>query len=205
MLQSCDFNTLTAGVPLTDASQTLALEADCLLSVSVSDTVDNNVLNIFDSSNILSDNNKNDPDLGTPNRACPGGGPGKGTGGKPDAAFPNCEPEGNLLIIQNESIDPSEPNDSAYGGCILFEFVQPVTLLDFGVMDIDEAMNVETTLTDASGDVFSFPSPENIGDNGHWKVATTMDLSTFADVVSMKVCLPGSGAISFIDVSTCDV
>jgi hypothetical protein len=47
-----------------------------------------------------------DPDLGAPNNQCGGpggnGGPGHSSGdnaGGPDDAYPNCEPRGNVLIV----------------------------------------------------------------------------------------------------------
>jgi hypothetical protein len=30
------------------------------------------------------------------------------------------------------------PNDSAHGGCLVFEFAQPMDLINFGILDIDE-------------------------------------------------------------------
>ena len=65
-----------------------------------------------------------DPDLGAPNEACPGGGPGVGAGGSPASDFPNCDPIGNVLMIQNEN--DSEPDDSPDGGCIVIEFIHYV-------------------------------------------------------------------------------
>jgi hypothetical protein len=193
------------GVPLTDGDQVAALEAECLMSVSITDTIANNVGNIFDSTDIKGTNIKDDPDLGAPNALCQNKGPGRGEGGKPGSPFPNCEPLGNLLIIQNESMDPSIPNDSANGGCFVFEFSQPVTLLNFGILDIDEGDNAVISITSSTGPFPSFESPANIGDNGHWKAATTEDLSAFSNVVAMEICIPGSGAISFIDVDPCDL
>jgi hypothetical protein len=199
----CDFNTLAVGVPLTDFDQVAALEIDCLLSVTITNTIRNNVGNIFDSSKVLGDSPAFDTDLASPNRNCPGGGPGRGSGGKPGAPFPNCEPLGNLLIIQNEDKDPSEPNDSRFGGCFVFQFVQPVNLLNFGIVDVDEGV-VTITITSTTAGMQTFDSPSNIGDNGHWKAALTKDLSDFVNVVVMEICFPGSGAVSFIDVNPCD-
>lgn len=42
----------------------------------------------------------NDPDLGAPNKWCTPPGPGKGSGGEPGGAGPNCDPLGNVLIVQ---------------------------------------------------------------------------------------------------------
>jgi hypothetical protein len=202
----CDFSTLDVGVPLTDSAQAAALKKDCLLNVTITDTFRNNVGNVFNSSNVLGNQDIYDPDLGSPNRACNVTGPGKGKGGRPDALFPNCEAQGNLLIIQNEDIDPSIPNDSRYGGCFFFQFVQPVTLLNFGIMDVDESDAATITITPKSGGpVDPIDSPPGIGDNGHWKAASTVNLTDYGEIVAMEVCLPGSGAISFIDVDPCNI
>ncbi len=39
-------------------------------------------------------------DLGSPNMHCPGGGPRKGDQSEPDDNGPNCDPLGNVLIVQ---------------------------------------------------------------------------------------------------------
>lgn len=134
----CDFSTLVVGVSLEVPEQAERLLDACLVTVSAIQTIDNNPVNVFDSTSIRSRRRNNDSDLGAPNEACPGGGPGVGNGGKPNAMFPNCAPQGNLLIIQNENEPVSNPNDSANGGCLVFEFAQPMNLINFGILDIDE-------------------------------------------------------------------
>jgi hypothetical protein len=177
----CDFNTLLPGVPLTESLQADILHNDCFLSVEtiVGTTTsgrayDNPPINVFDSSAILSKYPRDDPDLGSPNRACgpivpttqPGSGtgtstrrgPGRGRGGKPSTAadqasnpFSNCNELGNLLILQNADIHASEKaNDSAHGGCMVFTFQAHVHLMDFGLLDIEEGatITVRTYATD---------------------------------------------------------
>jgi hypothetical protein len=134
----CDFSTLVAGVSLEDPEQAQQLLDDCLVTVSAIRTIANNPVNVFDSANIKGRRSKWDPDLGAPNEGCPGGGPGVGVGGGPDQPFQNCAPQGNLLIIQNEKEPISNPNDSASGGCLVFQFSQPMNLINLGIMDIDE-------------------------------------------------------------------
>jgi hypothetical protein len=200
----CDFSTLQTGVELGEESQRLALRSACMLEVSAVNTIENNVVNVFDSSVIIADQNWADPDLGSPNRACPdGGGPGKGNGGKPDSPHPNCEAQGKLLIIQNEDIAPVFPNDSIYGGCLVFNFTQPVTVLDMGIMDIGDDVAV-ISITMANGRVVSFDSPSNVGHNGLWKVKGTYDLSAFDGVTTLEMCLAGPGAVSFIEFLPCN-
>lgn len=51
-----------------------------------------------------------DRDLGAPNKECPGGGPGEGVGGEPGAPGENCDPLGNVLIIQEPGEDCPDDN-----------------------------------------------------------------------------------------------
>jgi hypothetical protein len=194
------------GVELSDPEQKQRLLDACLMTVKATDTFFNNVVNIFDSSNIRSDNLADDPDLGSPNRMCSGGGgPGKGMGGKPGAAFPNCEAQGNIMIIQDENIHPSVPSDSRNGGCLDFTFTQSVSLVNFGIMDIDETVSVDIIMTSSENNLELEPleSPSNIGDNGHWIANQTTDLSPYHNIKKMQVCFPGSGALTFIHFEAC--
>jgi hypothetical protein len=190
------------GVELNDPDQQKRLLDDCLVTVEASDTFFNNVVNIFDSANIRSDSIADDPDLGSPNRAC--GGAGKGNGGKPESAFPNCEAQGNVMIIQDENIHPSVPSDSRNGGCLDFTFVQSVSLVNFGIMDIDETDSVDIIITTSESiELEPLASPSNIGDNGLWIANKTTDLTRYNDVNKMQVCFPGSGALTFIHFEAC--
>jgi hypothetical protein len=85
----CDFETLLPGVALTNATQAQRLLDACAVTVKVikTKTVNNNPVNVFNSSKIKGTHSRFDPDLGSPNKACPGGGPGLGNGGKPNSAF----------------------------------------------------------------------------------------------------------------------
>jgi hypothetical protein len=55
---------------------------------------------IFDTSKPGANDATGDPDLGSPNVKCPGGGVGIGAGGEPGHPGENCAPLGNILIIQ---------------------------------------------------------------------------------------------------------
>jgi hypothetical protein len=110
------------------------LFAKCGVKVSAKEGNTARKVNIFDSSKIKSQNDDDDPDLGAPNKFCPGGGPGKGDGGKPDGPFPNCNPQGNLLVIQDPRKNPSVANDSPFGGCLFFEFERPIELVNIGLL-----------------------------------------------------------------------
>jgi hypothetical protein len=64
-----------------------------------------------------------------------------------DNPYKNYDPLGNLLIIQNGDISGEEKsNDSPFGGCMEFEFNDCVTLTDFGLLDLEET--VEITVRD---------------------------------------------------------
>jgi hypothetical protein len=62
----------------------------------------------------------------------------------------NCEPLGNLLIIQNEKMSVKVPNDSAFGGCFLIRFTSPVSSINFGILDIDDRSNVTLSVRSKS-------------------------------------------------------
>jgi hypothetical protein len=100
-------------------------------------------INVFNSSNIRSNSSVHDPDLGSPNAECNPSGPGRGMGGIPSSTYPNCNPLGNLLIVQNPAVT-SRPNDDAKGGCIRFDVSNiPDALIidDFGLLDIEAGVS----------------------------------------------------------------
>jgi hypothetical protein len=167
-------------------------------------TIKNNVLNVFNSSDIRGTAAKDYPDLGSPNAACSGGGPGLGNGGRPWSSYPNCDKQGNLLIIQDEHTDPSTPSGSAYGGCFQFTFAATsVSLINLGLLDIGELATAKIGVTDSKQKFTSFSSPANIGDNGLWIANKTVALAPYADVVKLNICIPGSGAVSFVHFKAC--
>ena len=80
-----------------------------------------------------------DPDLGAPNQKCTPSGPGRGIGGNPGKPGENCDPLGNVLIIQEPDSDHTCPDDSRDGGMIVFDFVEPAEIVyAMGFLDIDE-------------------------------------------------------------------
>jgi pyrrolidone-carboxylate peptidase len=81
---------------------------------------------LFDSSNPGSQETCGDADLGSPNNACTPPGPGIGNGGRPNQPGANCDPLGNILIIQEKGEDC--PDDPMMGGKIVFEFIEPAKL-----------------------------------------------------------------------------
>jgi hypothetical protein len=134
----CDFSQLIPGLFLNREAQRLKLLNDCGLAVTAIKDGQTLNVNVFNSSNIKNSNPKNDPDLGSPNEACPGGGPGVGAGGGPNAPFPNCIPQNNLLIIQSPDSPENVPNDNGAGGCFIIEFQQSVELVNMGLLDMEE-------------------------------------------------------------------
>jgi hypothetical protein len=77
---------------------------------------------IFDTSSPGTDK-EGDLDLGAPNKACPGRGPGQGVGGEPGQPGMNCSPKGNALIIQEPG--KSIPDDNVNGGIITLDYPFP--------------------------------------------------------------------------------
>jgi hypothetical protein len=108
-------------------------------------------INIFNSSDIKSQSWRDDPDLGSPNVKCDPSGPGRGRGGIPSSNYPNCDPLGNVLIIQNPWVK-NRPNDDAKGGCIFFDLSRVFPdhqnnlydwhLFNFGLLDIEEGAKI---------------------------------------------------------------
>jgi hypothetical protein len=140
-LVHCDFATLAVASYLSNApQQQRLLEACDIISMTANKNGVSRNVNVFNSSNIRSTNARDDPDLGSPNRNCPVKGPGIGIGGGGNATYPNCIPQGNLLIIQDTGTPESRPNDSADGGCINIKFqnVDGVSLFDMGLLDVEE-------------------------------------------------------------------
>jgi hypothetical protein len=202
----CDFSTLRVGKSLGDSQQANVLQNDCHMSVKATNTVQNNAVNVFDTSDILSDKPRDDPDLGSPNRACPGGGPGVGRGGKPTTLHPNCEAQGKVLILQDENIAMAIPRDSNGGGCLAFTFGKTfVELVNFAILDVDLETVVNITVTDSHSDELPiFESPNDTGDNGLWIANRTMSLDHFDNVKKIAFCFPRSAAISFIHFKECE-
>jgi len=100
-----------------------------------------------------------DPDLGSPHMDCPGGGPGEGEDGGPDAEHPNCEARGNVLII-DENGPGMPPDDSQHGGKIRFLFDYPVDLNQVCILDVDAQemtwLSVSLLRTRSSGDLILY-------------------------------------------------
>jgi len=155
---------------------------------------------IFDSNNP----GPQDPDLGTPNETCSGGGPGVGVGGEVGQPGENCDPMDNLLIVAEHLIDGNgddvvdEPNDEGDGGMIRFLFHSPVVLFYITLIDIEAQPARETgsiELYDGTSLVGEIPVV-GLGDN----CAITIDFENYSDPVTrMDVTFSGSGGIGELE------
>jgi hypothetical protein len=139
---------------------------------------------IFDSSNPTG----GDPDLGSPNESCDGGGPGVGDGGQKGEEGENCNELGKLLIIQEEQKD--DPDDLAWpGGKFTFRAhgKLEMALIKIAVVDIDE---MQVTL-----DVDKPQKFKGLGDNAFQELVNE---NPEVFVTDFDVAMPGSGAVAYL-------
>jgi hypothetical protein len=136
----------------------------------------------------------NDPDLGSPNSKCNPAGPGIGEGGEPTGAGPNCNPLGNVLIIQNSDSSVTIPDDIVRGGTIFFDFKDEPYVYEIGLLDMDYDASVTVVYRTASGqrtnETFEVPLK---GDNS----VQTLIINK-ANVRRVSVDMIRSGAVTFI-------
>ncbi len=150
---------------------------------------------IFDSANPTG----NDPDLGSPNQTCPGGGVGVGVRGEVGQSGENCDALGNLIIVA-ENINDADlndivdnPDDEAGGGEILIEFDAVVTVDTVTILDIDNEVAAFTLLDD--GTLVGNVNAGDLGDNS----AQTLDLSSFGPITCLKFVFTSSCAVAEIE------
>jgi hypothetical protein len=141
----------------------------------------------------------NDPDLGTPNQTCPGGGPGVGAGGQVGMPGENCVFLGKLLCVPEHINDPNnddivdDPNDEAGGQFIVFEFDFPVIIDRITILDIDtETATVE--LKDL-GVLAASVGASDLGDNS----AQSFSLAGFGEITTIEIEFSSSGAVAEIE------
>ena len=128
-----NFDTTADGVPLAPGMYVGTEWAKYGLTLSASGGF-GPLPRLFDSSDPVADR-----DLGAPNNRCSNPGPGVGAGGEPGTEGENCEPLGNVLIIQEDNDDPSIPDDQRGGGKVTFTFDEPVVYFhQIGLLDIDK-------------------------------------------------------------------
>ena len=136
-----------------------------------------------------------DPDLGSPNERCPGGGPGIGEGGEPDTIGANCSPLGNVLIIQERNNRLDIPDDNYKGGMIKFDFTSASNYVySIGLLDVDYKTTIRITYkSDAGSTETKAIQVPILGDNSY----QTVPIDT-ANVVKLVVDATRSGAVSSI-------
>jgi hypothetical protein len=134
-----------------------------------------------------------DSDLGAPNQACSGRGPGQGAGGIPGQQGENYDPHGNELIVQ----EPGEscPDDNVDGGIITFDFPfgSGHYVKEIGHLDIDyETIAFVATQTPNGFSEREIVVPP-LGDNSY-QVLEIVE----GNVKWIKVVFERSGAITSI-------
>jgi hypothetical protein len=132
-------------------------------------------------------------DLGSPNESC--GGPGKGIGGRQGSAYENCEPLGNVLIIQESNT--LTPEGNAGGGTINFDFVHPANVREIAILDIDDNEIVQVQVMKSDGSIEDILT-ESTGDNGVYRLRLAVDMAT-----QVKVIFPSSGAVAYLNYEMC--
>jgi hypothetical protein len=154
---------------------------------------------VFDTTNPV-EGDCGDPDLGSPNMRCDGGGPGKGEDGEPDGNGPNCSPLGNVLIIQEPGEDC--PDDNVDGGMMTFDF-EPMAeyVKDIGLLDVDYSTTISITFMNEDGDmdVKTMAVPE-LGDNSYQLLSIDasqvkqlkISMERSVGVSSLTYCIPPS-------------
>lgn len=119
------------------------------------------------------------------------------TGGDTDLATPgpgidNDTPLGNVLIISEDG-DQSDPDDSAAGGSIIFEWDEAVTVDSVTLLDIDanEPGGTVAFFYDNAGGLITSVNIPALGNNS----VQTLDVNVDG-VSKMKVKLKSSGAVA---------
>lgn len=155
-------------------------------SAAVGGFTPNGMARIFDTAN-PGTNTSGDPDLGSPNSKCPGGGPGIGNNGVPGDLGENCVPVGNVLIVQESN--KTIPDDNANGGTLSFSFAKPVLFSDIGLIDIPDTNlhRLNFTYQDGRVDTFTY---KGLGDNAVQRV-----IANKRNVRKVDVFVPYSGAV----------
>jgi hypothetical protein len=154
-----------------------------------------------------------DDDLGSPNEACPGGGPGVGAGGEPGATLEghsteNCPASAlGLVLIVAENLDGADgdgiaddPDDADVAGSLLrldFSEIGPVMVTAMKLMDVESEEQPAVVRFYADSlrqDLLGVVELPRTGDNG----LVAAELGKNTGVMAMEITLNGSGAIDDI-------
>lgn len=172
----------------------------CLWNVPVCIGKEGTLPRLFDMVNPVCADGNGDPDLGAPNQACPGGGPGEGVGGEPGQPGENCDPLRFGLIVQEPGI--ACPDDNVDGGSVTLDFVNPggQFIFEIGILDVDYATDLEIEYyTYSSGVQTRTISVPLLGDNSYQVVeinqpntkSIKLNLERSASITSIKFCRGG--------------
>ena len=145
---------------------------------------------IFDTNNPVTGEYR-DSDVGSPNKHCPNGGPGVGEGGEPGRLGQNCNPLGNVLIIQKDNAANSDipgtteemlllldrlactlifssltllhQDDNRDGGSITFMFETPAEYVsEIGLLDSDYGGSIKVEYEDNGTQVKEWALPKAV-------------------------------------------
>lgn len=198
-----DWEEDAAGNPL-QSGQVIDDEYHATSGVSVTVKVESryNIAAIFPSHNPpVSGSTVIDPDLGTPNETCPGGGPGVGDGGEVGEPGENCMSHENVLIIptvpdrDGDGFIDGDPNDDADGGTITFLFSEEVIIDYAEILDQEssEALTINAYADTAGTQVLVSANPAGFGDNSYENLAINA-----LGARRIDFAFAGSGAIASV-------
>lgn len=139
--------------------------------------------------------NFRDRDLGSPNETCNPPGLGRGAGGKRGKLGENCVPQGNVLVIQESNI--KKVDDSSAGGAIRFDFEasKQYSLLNVGLLDIDDGTLNRIVSKDRTG-VYITTMSKGLGNNAFQEIK--VDQGHEEALSSVIVLFTGSGSVSYL-------
>lgn len=170
------------------------------ISVTIKTVSSTNVAAIFPSDDLpLRSGVTVDPDLGSPNASCPGGGPGIGVGGEVGEPGENCLSHENVLIMPTTGDSDSDgfiagiPDDDDQGGTISFYFSEPVAI-DFAEMldqESEENLTINSYADVAGTTLIDEQNPSGYGDNSYENVVINA-----AGIRRVDFVFLGSGAIA---------
>jgi hypothetical protein len=137
---------------------------------------------IFDSSNPLGYAKH----LGSPNKLCPGGGPGRGAAGGPGMVGENCVDQGNVLTVQ-------DPKRTVMDRDLVFTFESPTRVGHIGIMGSTGTSWLEVESYNGDAILLNFTG---LGDNGVQIVHVDYV------VERIKVVMTSPGAVTEIGIFT---
>ncbi|HSM57166.1 MAG TPA: hypothetical protein VK879_13530 [Candidatus Sulfomarinibacteraceae bacterium] len=198
-----DWEEDAAGNPI-QSGQVIDDEYHAMSGVSVTVKVESryNIAAIFPSHNPpVGPNGVIDPDLGSPNETCDGGGPGIGEGGEVGQPGENCLHHENVLIIptiwdrNGDGFIDGLPDDDANGGTITLLFSEEVIIDYAGILDqeFEEALTINAYADIAGTQLLVSENPAGFGDNSYEEIAINALGARRIDFV-----FAGSGAIASV-------